>query len=90
MNDDDAIDLRGDNRLPELLAERERQATAIRRAKRIKDEIETRLFRFAERSFQQASEITLTKSCRRDNSLGDHFTRHFGLIGVAYLFARGI
>jgi hypothetical protein len=35
------IDLRQDNRLPELLAERERQAAAIPKAKRIKDEVES-------------------------------------------------
>jgi hypothetical protein len=37
---------------------------------------------FAERGFQQASGVTLTKPCRRNNSSGDHFTRHIGLIDV--------
>jgi hypothetical protein len=37
------LDLCGDNRLPELLAERERQAAVIRRAKRIKDEVEAEI-----------------------------------------------
>jgi hypothetical protein len=30
----------------------------------------------------QASGVTLTKSCRRNNSSGDHFTRHFELIDL--------
>jgi hypothetical protein len=41
------------------------------------------LLRFAERSLQQARGVTFTKSCRCNNSSGDHFTRNFGLIDVA-------
>jgi hypothetical protein len=44
------------------------------------------LVRSAERSFHQANWITLTKSCRRDNSSGDHFAYRLGLTGVAQLF----
>ena len=41
-----------------------------------------RLVWFAERRFQQACGVTLTKSCRCNNSSGNHFTRHFELIDV--------
>src|SRR5262249_19439776 len=39
----------------------------------------------AERGFQQASRITLTKSCRCDNSSGDGFAHRLPLA-----FARGV
>jgi hypothetical protein len=45
------------------------------------------LVRFAERCCQQASRVALTKLCRGNDSACDHFTRHFGLIDVAWLFA---
>jgi hypothetical protein len=41
------------------------------------------LVSFAERGFQQANRITLTKSCRCNNSSGDDLARHFRLTGVA-------
>ncbi len=40
---------------------------------------------FAECGFPQASRITLTKSCRLDNSLGDDFAHHVRLTGVLKL-----
>jgi hypothetical protein len=43
----------------------------------------TPLVGFAERGFPQANRITLTKSCRCNNSSGDDFARHFRLTGVA-------
>jgi hypothetical protein len=43
----------------------------------------TPLVRFAERGFPQANRITLTKSCRCNNSSGDDFARHFRPTGVA-------
>jgi hypothetical protein len=46
--------------------------------------------RRCEGSFQQASRIALTKSGRCNNSSGDDFARHLGLIGVAQLFAGSI
>ena len=40
------------------------------------------LVSFAERGFQQANWITLTKSCRCNNSSGYNLARRFGLTGV--------
>ncbi len=45
------------------------------------------LVRFAESGFPQANRITLTKSCRRNNSLSDDFAHHVRLAGVAKFFA---
>jgi ubiquinone/menaquinone biosynthesis C-methylase UbiE len=45
------------------------------------------LVRVAERGFPQANWITLTKSCRCNNSSGDDVARHFRPAGVAKLFA---
>ena len=46
-----------------------------------------RLIRLSKRSFRQANRVALTKSCRRNNSSGDYFTRDFRPIDAAWLFA---
>jgi hypothetical protein len=43
----------------------------------------------AERGFQQANGITLTESCRCNNSSGDNFAHHVRLADVLKLFDGG-
>jgi hypothetical protein len=44
------------------------------------------LIRFSKRGFQQANRITLTESCRRNNSCSDAFPHHVRLAGTLKLF----
>ena len=48
--------------------------------------IPTALAWFAERGCPQANRVTLTDSCRCNNSLGDDFQHQFRLAGVVKLF----
>jgi hypothetical protein len=48
--------------------------------------IPTALVWFAERGCPQANRVTLTDSCRSNNSLGDDFQHQFRLAGVVKLF----
>src|SRR5215831_5646467 len=48
------------------------------------------VFVLSKRGCPQASRVTLTPSCRRDNSCGDDFGRHFRLAGFVKLVAGSL
>jgi hypothetical protein len=51
---------------------------------------ESVLVRSAKGGFEQASGVTLTKSCRRNNPRGDAFPHNVGLATALELFKGGV